>query len=129
MSDIYSFEVILWKISSGMLPFKLVGFKLSLVFYIINSNRKVLIANTPKKYKDLYSHHWDSNLKNCLEISFVLKELKVLISNQKPELMDLDKIEDIKDNEKILNYRRQLRNAILEYQIGHLDYAAFINFN
>ncbi|RIB13473.1 kinase-like domain-containing protein [Gigaspora rosea] len=33
------------------------------------------------------------------------------------------------DDEKILNYMRQLRDAILEYRIGHLDYAEFTNIN
>ncbi|RGB31472.1 kinase-like domain-containing protein [Rhizophagus diaphanus] len=64
-SDIYSFGVLMWEISSGNPPFKNNSFNRSdkdALVYAINSGvREKLIPGTPKEYEELYKTCWDQD--------------------------------------------------------------------
>src|SRR3954468_7904247 len=60
-SDIYSFGVIMWEISSGYPPFKnsVSNFEIAaLVLAINNGRREAEIPDTPKEYEELYKNCW-----------------------------------------------------------------------
>src|ERR1044072_2490378 len=66
-SDIYSFGVLMWEISSGYPPFKdsiTETEKFALAFAIYNGAREVATLDTPKEYEDLYKNCWDQEPEN-----------------------------------------------------------------
>ncbi|RIA80754.1 kinase-like domain-containing protein [Glomus cerebriforme] len=58
-SDIYSFGVLMWEISSGCPPFKDNSDNDALAITIINGEREITIPNTPCDYEELYKDCWD----------------------------------------------------------------------
>ncbi|RIB20948.1 hypothetical protein C2G38_2244237 [Gigaspora rosea] len=72
-SDIYSIGVLLWEISSGVIPFKS---NLSLHYNLLNAiicgKREVTIIGTPKKYMKIYTECWqhNSNLRPTIQRIF-----------------------------------------------------------
>ncbi|RIB24956.1 kinase-like domain-containing protein [Gigaspora rosea] len=63
-SDIYSFGVILWEISSGKPPFQSFEQKIALCFHICQGNREEPIEGTPPQYIELYKQCWDKEPSN-----------------------------------------------------------------
>ncbi|CAI2193564.1 13087_t:CDS:2, partial [Funneliformis geosporum] len=62
-SDIYSYGVLMWEISSGVPPFKELINKGDLVLLrlsIIDGYRENVIEETPEDYKKLYEKCWNS---------------------------------------------------------------------
>ncbi|KAF0445078.1 kinase-like protein [Gigaspora margarita] len=80
-SDIYSFGVILWEISSGRPPFQTFESKMELCFHIFQGNREERIEGTPLKYVDLYEQCWNKEPANRPETKSILNTLNQLISN------------------------------------------------
>ncbi|CAI2163272.1 6449_t:CDS:2 [Funneliformis geosporum] len=62
-SDIYSYGVLMWEISSGIPPFKELiskGDQALLRLFIIDGYRENVIEETPEDYKMLYEKCWNS---------------------------------------------------------------------
>ncbi|RIB11723.1 kinase-like domain-containing protein [Gigaspora rosea] len=57
-SDIYSFGVILWEISSGHKPFPKLT-RIQIAIQIFNDKREKPVEGTPPQYEDLYKRCWD----------------------------------------------------------------------
>ena len=74
-SDIYSFGVLMWEISSGYPPFK-DSDKFALVFAINNGVREVAIPNTPNEYEELYKNCWNQEPEQRPTINEILDEFK-----------------------------------------------------
>src|SRR4051812_31567670 len=86
-SDIYSYGVVMWEISSGVPPFKNLTSKCEkelLCYKIINGGRENVVENTPKLYEELYKKCWDSTPEERPSIIKVLKELEEMIEEKKP---------------------------------------------
>ena len=78
-SDIYSFGVLMWEISSGYPPFKSsVGNieKVALAIAINNGTREAAIHNTPKEYEELYKRCWKQESIERPTIGEVLEEFE-----------------------------------------------------
>ncbi|CAI2193096.1 1384_t:CDS:2, partial [Funneliformis geosporum] len=78
-SDIYSYGILMWKISSGVPPFKELISKGDLVLLrlsIIDGYRENFIEETSEDYKKLYEKCWNSIPENRPSIKKVLKEFK-----------------------------------------------------
>ena len=76
-SDIYSFGVLMWEISSGYPPFKdsvTKNDKLALALAIKNGTCEDTIPDTPKEYEELYKICWDKEPDLRPSISKVLYE-------------------------------------------------------
>ncbi|KAF0551475.1 kinase-like protein [Gigaspora margarita] len=78
-SDIYSFGVILWEISSGKPPFQNIE-TTSMISHIFQGKREVPIKDTPSKYIELYKNCWDSDPNNRPETRAILYTLEQIIS-------------------------------------------------
>ncbi|CAI2179073.1 11926_t:CDS:2 [Funneliformis geosporum] len=79
VSDIYSFGVLMWEISSGVLPFKdfiSISDQELLIIKIINGYRENDLEETPDDYKELYKKCWDSVLMNRPSIKEVLEKFR-----------------------------------------------------
>ncbi|CAI2193974.1 4861_t:CDS:2, partial [Funneliformis geosporum] len=78
-SDIYSYGVLMWEISSGVPPFKELISKGDLVvlrLFIIDGHRENVIEGTPEDYKELYEKCWNSMPENRPNIKKVLEKFK-----------------------------------------------------
>ena len=76
-SDIYSFGVLMWEISSGHAPFKDCirnNDMFALAFSIINGTRETTIRGTPKNYEKLYEKCWNKVPEQRPTIGKVLEE-------------------------------------------------------
>ncbi|RIB24792.1 kinase-like domain-containing protein [Gigaspora rosea] len=81
-SDIYSFGVILWEISSGKPPYQDLSIFM-LGAHILEGNREKPIKDTPPQYVNLYEQCWDKDPTVRPEIETIFKTLKQLISKEK----------------------------------------------
>ncbi|RIA80113.1 kinase-like domain-containing protein [Glomus cerebriforme] len=60
-SDIYSFSMIMWELTSGIPPFKNKAHDYELILSICEGERPEIIKNTPKCYIDLMEKCWDAD--------------------------------------------------------------------
>ncbi|RIB26935.1 kinase-like domain-containing protein [Gigaspora rosea] len=75
-SDIFSFGVILWEISSGRPPFTSFENFVKLKWELLGGARETPIEGTPPKYIELYQRCWDDNPDNRPETKEILDILK-----------------------------------------------------
>ncbi|CAB5156950.1 unnamed protein product [Rhizophagus irregularis] len=75
-SDIYSFGVLMWEISSGYPPFKDSDDKVALGFAINNGTREITIPGTPIEYENLYKNCWNQEPGKRPVIYEILNEFK-----------------------------------------------------
>src|SRR4051794_26126727 len=60
-SDIYSFGMLMWEISSGQPPFSNYEYDYYLATKIINGIRPKIVSGTPLEYKNLMKQCWDAD--------------------------------------------------------------------
>ena len=60
-SDTYSFDILMWKISSGQQPFASFDHDYDLAINIANEMRPKIVLETLFKYKQLMEQCWDAN--------------------------------------------------------------------
>ncbi|KAF0502932.1 kinase-like protein [Gigaspora margarita] len=82
-SDIYSFGVVLWEISSGRPPFNHFDNIGAIIFHVSNGNRETPVENTPDDFVKLFQRCWDQDPAKRPEIKEVLEELNKIRSNEK----------------------------------------------
>ncbi|GBC26213.2 kinase-like domain-containing protein [Rhizophagus irregularis DAOM 181602=DAOM 197198] len=75
-SDIYSFGVLMWEISSGYPPFKDHDNKVALAISINTGIREVAVPNTPDDYEKLYKNCWNQEPEQRPNINEVLDEFE-----------------------------------------------------
>ena len=88
-SDIYSFGVILWEISSGKPPYDSDNKGLNkddLISNISQNKREKIVSNTPKTYSDLYSECWSNDPDKRLAIGTILNRLSNSLNGMKAGL-------------------------------------------
>ncbi|KAF0501380.1 kinase-like protein [Gigaspora margarita] len=73
-SDIYSYGVILWEISSGHKPFPTLK-RIQIAIKIYNGEREQPIKDTPPEYVELYKRCWDDKPDNRPKIEEILEFL------------------------------------------------------
>ncbi|RHZ60949.1 hypothetical protein Glove_350g133 [Diversispora epigaea] len=77
-SDIYSFGILLWEISSGEKPYKQ-HTEWSKMNHIINGNRETPVIGTPRDYINIYQECWKQEPIQCPSIDKVMQVLERLI--------------------------------------------------
>ncbi|CAB5204560.1 unnamed protein product [Rhizophagus irregularis] len=93
-SDIYSFGVLMWEISSGEPPFKDCDNK-TVAISVISGIRETPVPDTPKEYENLYKNCWRQEPEQRPDIKEVLNEFKKMIVGIKLR----------KDSESQISYR------------------------
>src|SRR6185312_5214865 len=90
-SDIFSFGVILWEISSGKSPCEGRIQSFEIILYRLKGSRDPPFPETPKKYIELYSKCWDNDPNKRPLSEEVYKQLKSLHDNDCDEALILHK--------------------------------------
>ncbi|RGB38817.1 kinase-like domain-containing protein [Rhizophagus diaphanus] len=75
-SDIYSFGVLMWEISSGYPPFKDNDNSIALSICINTGARETTILGTPKEYEKLYQNCWNQEPEHRPIINQILVEFE-----------------------------------------------------
>lgn len=89
-SDIYSFGVILWEISSGKSPYNSNNIDLNkddLISNILTNKREKIISDTPKTYSDLYIECWNNDPNKRPQIETILNKMNNLLNVMKSGLL------------------------------------------
>src|SRR5688572_27159838 len=84
-SDIYSFSMIMWEFTSGILPFNDRAHDLQLALSICKGERPEIIKNTPKCYIDLMEKCWNKEpleRPNALDIKNIIENWHRNICNR-----------------------------------------------
>ncbi|RIB08679.1 kinase-like domain-containing protein, partial [Gigaspora rosea] len=79
-SDIYSFGIILWEISSGKPPFKSFELGVVLCAYIVQGHREKPVEGALPQYVELYEQCWDNDPDIRPDTESILETLNKLIS-------------------------------------------------
>ncbi|RIA86995.1 kinase-like domain-containing protein [Glomus cerebriforme] len=75
-SDIYSFGILMWEISSGQTPFNNYEHNYDLAMKIVNGMRPKIISGTPSEYKKLMKQCWDADPLKRPDMFTLSKEIK-----------------------------------------------------
>ena len=75
-SDIYSFAMLMWEISSGQPPFNNYKHDVNLAMSIINGMRPKIVSGTPVEYKNLMKQCWDADPSKRPDIKALIKKIK-----------------------------------------------------
>ncbi|RIB11721.1 kinase-like domain-containing protein [Gigaspora rosea] len=82
-SDIYSYGVTPWKISSGRKPFQSFRSREALAIHIFHGYREEPIEDTPQQYFELYKCCWDSDPTKRPDMNSILDSLNKIILEPK----------------------------------------------
>ncbi|CAG8493781.1 15574_t:CDS:2, partial [Racocetra fulgida] len=121
-SNIYSFGVLLWQISSGKTPYASIPYGIR-VARIISGIREEAIHKTPQKYFELYQKCWEDD-PDCSKALQILKTANIndVIENdyQMPKVVDtnfndFDIIdEDLQINKDISSYEAEIYDLTIQ---------------
>src|SRR4051794_5438054 len=87
-SDIYSFGMLMWEISSGQPPFIHYENDYDLAMNIINGMRPKIVPGTPLKYKKLMEQCWDANPENRPNVITLEKEIGMMRNLYHQNILD-----------------------------------------
>jgi serine/threonine protein kinase len=100
-SDIYSFSIIMWELTSKIPPFNDRAHDIQLAYSICKGKRPEIIKNTPQCYIDLMKKCWDEDPLNRPSASEILNTIKDWIY--------------LPSDMKIKNISKELKNNIVEF--------------
>jgi serine/threonine protein kinase len=79
-SDIYSFGMLMWEISSGQIPFGDYEHNYDLVMKIVKGMRPKIRPGIPSKYKELMKQCWDTNPLKRPDAKTLLGEIQEMLN-------------------------------------------------
>ncbi|KAF0391985.1 NACHT domain-containing protein [Gigaspora margarita] len=118
-SDIYSFGVILWEISSGIPPFQSIKSTKNETFlslYICRKNREEPIESTPSQYLELYKKCWDHDPNNRPKTILIRNTLENAIRDETQIEKGMKNLEGAQSSDLESN-----RSGEILAQIGELE--------
>ncbi|KAF0508478.1 kinase-like protein [Gigaspora margarita] len=113
-SDIYSFGVILWEISSGKPPFQSFVSRKPLAIEIFLGSREEPIEGSPPQYVKLYKQCWNKDPSNRPEIDFIYKTLNLLDNESKSLVENIDTFNLNNSTQDIVNKRKKAHRCFNE---------------
>ncbi|CAB4382154.1 unnamed protein product [Rhizophagus irregularis] len=93
--DPKSVGILLWEISSGMIPFHNEPYDISLIMGISQGFRETPVPDTPIAYTKLYTDCWNGEPDNRPTMNKVVDQLKLLLSHETIGNDQTDNSEDI----------------------------------
>ncbi|CAB4444217.1 unnamed protein product [Rhizophagus irregularis] len=131
-SDIYSFAILMWEISSGQTPFINYEHENDIIMNIINGIRPKIMPGTPLEYKNLMKECWDADPLKRPDADLLktkIRKINIDYQNMSDELfksevnnLEMNKVENYMSNRlftsKIHNFENlpEPRNATEEEQ-------------
>ncbi|RHZ74832.1 hypothetical protein Glove_219g133 [Diversispora epigaea] len=77
-SDIYSYGILSWEISSGEIPYKQYKEELLKMNHIINGNREIPVEGTPQDYINIYQDCWKQDPNERPNINLVDRNISLV---------------------------------------------------
>ncbi|KAF0424504.1 kinase-like protein [Gigaspora margarita] len=97
-SDIYSIGILLWEISSCIIPFeKEVPCNYYLLNAIIHGKREIAVSGTPKNYVKIFTECWQNDSSQRPTIQHVHNDLNNIDYNKNEILIECDKDDENND--------------------------------
>jgi serine/threonine protein kinase len=126
-SDIYSFGVLMWEISSGEPPFKasISHNDITALSQAINNGlREDSIPETPEKYVKLYKACWDQEPKKRPMINQVFSRLETMLDIQNKKSLELSSLSNLITGYKLFNIINIDELSDIRYNSGD-DFSIF----
>ncbi|CAI2164625.1 16191_t:CDS:2 [Funneliformis geosporum] len=134
-SDIYSFGMLMWEVSSGQPPFINYAHDFDLAMRIINGMRPKIVPGTPLEYQELMKQCWDADPKKRPNADILIKKLIHLQNPYQNTISETNTNNTLEINETNINDTSnsrihqfgklpEPRNATEEQQEGTAHYIA-----
>ncbi|KAG9307051.1 hypothetical protein G9A89_016879 [Geosiphon pyriformis] len=101
-SDIYSFAMLMWVISSERQPFSTIPYDISLAIAIINGKRENPVSGTPVEFARIFTEIWNEKAEKRPDIGNICERLEDMMLT--PVVKETDNEEEEKqqlENEKV----------------------------
>ncbi|RIA89120.1 kinase-like domain-containing protein [Glomus cerebriforme] len=111
-SDIYSFAMIMWEVSTGYRPFENYQYSPELCVRIVNGSRPEIMRGTPKRYSEIMERCWNGDRSKRPSLEDVQNDIRDILNNYYKSNMSKEEQDEMK---RCSNYQMVLIDGLKPY--------------